>query len=122
MKHLEGQLHKQINQYLSILLNQDKIDFYSYDASGEYRTKITGALLKAKGLKKGKPDFMVLHTNLGGITYVLWLEAKAGTNKQTEEQIEFEARASLSKNEIYKVVRDIEEVQKAFNEFRRISV
>jgi hypothetical protein len=59
MKHSEDALHKQISQYLSILQNQGKIKFFTYLPFGEKRNYVTGALLKAKGTKRGVPDFMV---------------------------------------------------------------
>ncbi|MDR1498702.1 MAG: hypothetical protein LBS34_00235 [Rickettsiales bacterium] len=133
MKHLEDTFHKAINQYLTILQNQGKIDKFTYNASGEKRTKITGALLKAKGLRKGLPDYTIGKNRnifiVNGneqkekitISFYLHLEAKTGKNKQTKEQIEFEERTKNINNEMYRVVRSIEDVEKALDEFKRIS-
>ncbi|MDR0571836.1 MAG: hypothetical protein LBG48_03230 [Rickettsiales bacterium] len=128
IRHPEDQLHKQIAKYLFILEKQKRIDSYTYNPSGELRTKTTGALLKAKGLKKGLPDYTIkktknIPTNNGEvltISFYLYLEAKCGKNKQTTEQIEFQARTEMTINEIYRVVRSIEEVVKATDEFLRI--
>lgn len=120
ISHPEDALHKQIAQYLSILQNQEKINDFTYNPSGEYRTKITGALLKAKGLKKGLPDYSIRYSNARSIACYLYLEAKAGKNKQTKEQIEYEAGTIPTKNEAYKVVKSIEEVEKAVKEFLRV--
>jgi hypothetical protein len=111
MKHLEDAFHKQINQYLTILQSQGKINTYTYNASGELRTKTTGSLLKAKGLKKGLPDYWIRKSN-NNICYNIFLEAKVGKNKQTKEQIEFQDSTKDNCNEFYSVVRNIEDVQK----------
>jgi hypothetical protein len=116
MKHPEDILHKQIAQYLSILLNQKRIDFFTYNASGELRTKITGALLKKKGLQRGIPDFTI-DKSVNNIKFLLYLEAKVGKNKQTKEQKEYEERAEKNNNEMYRVVRTIEEVEKYIKVF-----
>jgi hypothetical protein len=121
MKHPEDILHKQIAQYLSILLNQKRIDFYTYNASGELRTKTTGALLKKKGLQKGIPDFTI-DKSVNNIKFNLHLEAKVGKNKQTKEQKEYEERAEKNNNEMYRVVRNIEEVEKSVKTFFNILI
>jgi hypothetical protein len=119
-KHLEDKLHKQINQYLTIVQRQCKIDLFTYNASGELRTKTTGALLKAKGLLRGLPDYTIKRLGNDGIMYNLSLEAKCGTNKQTKEQKDYETFVTTSKNEVYKVVRNIEDTVKATEEFLRV--
>ncbi len=56
---VESKIHKDfastIKQYQGY--KKLKADWWSYDASGEKRNAITGALLKAKGLNAGKPDY-----------------------------------------------------------------
>lgn len=58
----EDILHKQVNQYLYFYqqAHKDSILFYTYMPFGEKRTLMTGALLKAKGTKKGVPDLWFL--------------------------------------------------------------
>jgi hypothetical protein len=121
MKRPEDTLHKQMNQYLSILQNQKRIDHFTYNASGELRTKTTGALLKAKGLKKGLPDYTVRKTT-DNVGFTLHLEAKAGNNKQTAEQKEFQATTIESCNEMYSVVHNIEEVENSIKIFLNVLI
>jgi hypothetical protein len=118
---------------MHILLKQNKIDFFTYNPSGELRTKTTGALLKSKGLQRGIPDYTIkvnadILLFVGGReplrvrnAFFLYLEAKVGNNKQTIEQLEYQRMTEFNYNEVYRVVRDIEEVQKVFEEFRKIS-
>lgn len=112
MKHLEDNFHKQIAQYLNILDNQKyfgKNGFWSYCPFGEKRNAITGALLKAKGTKRGVPDFLIL-IRKNNITKIIWLEAKIGKNKQSEEQIDFENKTKEQINEKYYIVYNLDNV------------
>jgi phenylacetate-coenzyme A ligase PaaK-like adenylate-forming protein len=102
---LEDRLHKDTASYLTYL----QINF-TYVPSGEQRTLITGALLKAKGLKKGLPDFVVRY-KVKDIAYFLYLEAKCGKNKQSPEQKCFEKLVEGSKYEKYYVYKSIEELK-----------
>lgn len=111
--HHEDKLHKDIAQYLHYMIAGEN-DFWTYMPFGEKRNAITGALLKAKGTKRGVPDFMILLTR-ENTTHIIWLEAKCGKNKQSLEQKEFENRAKNAYNEKYYVVKsldDVEEVMK----------
>lgn len=110
----EDLLHKTFAQIIA------KYEFYkktnpslvwTYIASGEKRSAVTGALLKAKGVKRGFPDFFfkLIKNN---ITHNIWFEFKFGKNKQTPEQIEFEKRCNQSKNEAYYLVDSVEKAIK----------
>ncbi len=102
----EDVLHKIVNNYLFIYsLEHKELVFYTYMPFGEKRTPITGALLKAKGAKRGVSDFMLIFNN--GITY--WLECKVKNEKQTLEQLEFEAMIKNKiKNHYYFIVKDLD--------------
>lgn len=114
----EDILHKQVNQYLFFKQRENKnILFYTYMPFGEKRTLATGSLLKAKGTKRGVPDFMILiknKTNKNDIL-TLWIECKTGNNKQTEEQKDFENMISQFNNHFYFLVKDIDDLEKIFN-------
>lgn len=81
--------------------------WFSYDASGESRSKITGGLLKSKGLRSGKADFE-FRTLRGDIMHHIYLEFKAGKNKQQANQKEFEETCKGSINNRYYVAYSIE--------------
>ena len=106
----EDLLHKQVAYYLSLQEKQFNIKFWTYNASGEKRPPITGALLKAKGLKRGIPDYTIILNN--GI--ILWLECKTGNNKQTPEQIDFENMIKTFNNQFYFIIRSIEDLEEVF--------
>ena len=95
MKQYEG--YKQLNAV-----------WWSYDASGESRSKTTGGLLKSKGLRPGKSDFEV-RTLRGDIMHHIYLEFKAGKNKQQVNQKDFEFTCEGSINNRYYVVYSVEE-------------
>ena len=82
--------------------------FWTYSASGEYRKLTTGALLKAKGLKTGFPDYHFIY-RIDGIDHNIFLEFKAGKNKQSQSQIDFQNLYKDSKNSFYYVVYSVEE-------------
>ena len=115
MKHLEDELHKQIAQYLFYTI-KSKNDFWTYMPFGEKRNIITGALLKAKGTKKGVPDFLILKRQKT-TTKIIWLEVKTGKNKQTQEQIDFENKISGMYNEDYYVIHSIQELKEVLKKY-----
>ena len=95
----EDDFHKTIKDYLELKIRGEN-DFWTYLPFGEKRNAITGSLLKAKGTKRGVPDFMILKRKKD-ITSIIWLEAKVGKNKQSKEQIDFENKTKNMKNEKY---------------------
>lgn len=112
----EDIFHKQIAEYLNLSL-KDSDYFWTYMPFGEKRTAMTGALLKRKGTKRGVPDFMILKRKKD-ITTLLWLEAKCGKNKQSEEQIDFEEKTKKQQNEHYFVVKDLDDVMCALQKIK----
>lgn len=81
--------------------------WFSYDASGEKRDLITGALLKAKGLKPGSPDysFKVIRKN---IAHYIYIEFKTPKGKQSPNQKLFE-KSCVGVNEKYYIARSVQE-------------
>ena len=59
--------------------------------NGGKRSITTAAILKAEGVLPGVADLFLIHSN--GSYHGLFIELKWGANKQTETQIEFEAKA-----------------------------
>lgn len=105
----EGLMHKQfagiIRQYEGY--GKLKCEWWSYDSAGEKRSLMTGALLKAKGLKPGKSDYEFKQIR-GNIAHHLYIEFKFGKGKQSDNQIAFEKTCKAS-NEKYYVVYSVEE-------------
>lgn len=108
----EDIIHKQFANQIAAYgmwkkLNKDMV-WNSYSASGEKRNLTTGSLLKAKGLTKGFPDY---HFRLkkGDIMHHIYIEFKAGKNKQSFEQKEFEKSCEGVKNERYYVAYSVDE-------------
>jgi len=75
-----------------------------------------GADRKARGVKKGIADFLIMAPG----PRVLWIEMKRDTKsaKQTDEQIEFEA-AQLACLASYVICRSVQDVQSAVYSWRR---
>lgn len=100
----EGIIHKQfatiVKQYE--FYNQLQCLFWSYNASGEKRTAITGALLKAKGLKTGQADYTFFY-NQNNVANILFIEFKAKKGKQSDTQKEFESKFANLTNVDYQV-------------------
>ena len=89
------------------VFNRLNCSFWSYDASGENRNAKTGALLKAKGLKKGQPDYH-FKTLREGITHYIYIEFKTDKGKQSDSQKAFE-KDCVGSNEKYYIARSVEE-------------
>ena len=111
----EGYLHINFNTQITTLIsyNQLKINRYHYSTSGENRSLTTGALLKRKGAKKGLPDYEFCYRgsieNINNIDFTLYIEFKAGNNKQTKEQKDFENLYLDSRTKFYYVAYSVEE-------------
>jgi hypothetical protein len=106
----EGLIHKKfanlIREYENLrLLNCER---WSYDAAGEKRQLTTASLLKAKGLKRGHPDYSFICIQRG-IAIIFYIEFKSGKNKQTTEQKDFELMCQKSSNLIYQTCYSPEE-------------
>lgn len=89
----EDKIHKDFSRTLQQYeaYNQTNILCWSYIASGEHRNKITANLLKAKGVKRGWGDYVILSdTDNTGIVHVIFIEFKYGKNKQSEYQVNFQ--------------------------------
>jgi hypothetical protein len=119
----EGKIHKDfamtIKQYQGY--KQLKADWWSYDASGEKRNAITGALLKAKGLNSGKPDYEFIQVKTSPnnkglcLAHYIYIEFKkpkdinspAGT--QSDNQRKFESIFKNATNVNYYICYSVKE-------------
>ena len=86
-------------------------EWFSYDASGEKRSLITGALLKAKGLRPGKSDYEFRQLR-DDIMYHIYIEFKVPKGKQSPNQKAFEKTCAKAKNNIYYLAYSVEEAVK----------
>lgn len=109
MKHIEDNLHKLINTYLKYYQKtHDDLIFYTYMPFGEKRDLKTGVLLKAKGTKRGVPDFMLLFKN----HIVYWIECKTDKGTLTKEQEAFQKMIKDNyKSWQYYVVRSLDDLE-----------
>lgn len=107
---VEGKIHKDFANLVKQYEFYKKLDciWWSYSASGEYRKPTTGALLKAKGLKTGFPDYWFIY-RIENIDYNLYIEFKANKGKQSENQLDFENKFKDSKNSFYYLARSVKE-------------
>jgi hypothetical protein len=113
----EGIMHKQFASVVSKYEACKKLNcqFWSYNASGEKRNEKTGALLKAKGLKKGQPDYTFYYIQKNIDIYndflikILFLEFKTAKGKQSESQKEFELIFDDMQNVDYFIAHSVEE-------------
>lgn len=112
----EDKIHKQFAAELRQLegYNQLNCDFWSYDASGEKRSAITGSLLKSKGLRPGAADysFRIVKKNIAYYIYIEfkipYLKGKHAEGKQSDNQIAFE-KLCYACNEQYYIARSVKE-------------
>lgn len=81
--------------------------WWGYNAAGENRNAITGALLKAKGLKCGESDYF-FKTIRDNIAHYIYIEFKTKTGKQSPNQKLFE-QSCTADNEKYYLARSVED-------------
>ena len=118
----EGSIHKSFAAMVRQYEAYGKLDcsFWTYSASGEHRSPITGALLKAKGLAKGFPDYVFFQKRQVISAFeaeydlkVVFIEFKAGKGKQSDSQKEFQAKFDGLHNARYYLCYSVEEALKA---------
>ena len=81
---------------------------YGYNTAGEYRPIKTALTIKRKHGETGVADYIVEY-RIDGIDHRVYLEFKAGKNKQSQSQIDFQNLYKDSKNSFYYVVYSVEE-------------
>lgn len=81
---------------------------YGYNTAGEYRPIKTALTIKRKHGETGVADYIVEY-RIDGIDHRVYLEFKAGKNKQSQSQIDFQNLYKESKNSFYYVVYSVEE-------------
>lgn len=102
MKAAEHELQKAVAQML------DNFNYpYFAIPNGGLRSKITGARLKAEGVKAGVADIFIYRSNSS--YHGIFLELKFGTNKQQKTQKEFQKKAE-SEGYLYLVCYSVAEV------------
>lgn len=114
----EGSIHKSFAAMVRQYEAYGKLDclFWTYNASGEKRSVITGALLKAKGLAKGFPDYVFFQKRQVISAFelkVVFIEFKAGKGKQSDSQREFQAKFDGLHNARYYLCYSVDEALKA---------
>jgi hypothetical protein len=116
----EGLIHKNFADLLRVkeYLKQINCVFWSYNAAGEKRSPITGALLKAKGLKTGQADYTFYYQNRNSYNVnILFLEFKAKKGKQSESQKDFESKFEAKDNVNYEVCYSVDEAVSVLEKF-----
>ena len=81
---------------------------YGYNTAGEYRPIKTALTIKRKHGETGVADYIVEY-RIDGIDHRVYLEFKAGKNKQSQSQIDFQNLYKESKNSFYYVVYSVED-------------
>ena len=108
----EDKMHKKFAAIINHLEMCNKVNpdckFWTYDAGGEKRNAITGGLIRAKGHKRGKPDYL-FKMLIDNIMYYYYLEFKTRDGVQKKEQKDFEKTCQLAINERYYLVRSVYE-------------
>lgn len=97
----EAELCKQITAWMSA---QQPDCLFFHVPNGEHRNAITGAKLKAMGVKAGVPDYVLVMPD-GRCGFV---ECKVGKGKLNDNQIAFTARLD-GLGHVYAVCRSLDE-------------
>lgn len=109
IKITEAEVKKGVEEYLQIAMNQGKLWFERMNAGdfievrGETRRRI-------KGAKKGTADYIVIQTGQTVDAFVMFIEVKSSTGKQSPDQIEFEQMITKF-NCQYAIVRSVDELE-----------
>lgn len=110
-RHDEDYLQKNCIEYFRLQFRK-RIIFAIPNAG--HRNVVEGKRLKDMGMMRGAPDLFISEPGLG--YHGLYLELKAGKNKQTSEQKEFEI-AVKERGYDYQIVRTFEEFQMVVTEY-----
>jgi hypothetical protein len=112
MKNQEHQIQVAICNYLDWL----QIPYFAIP-NGSLRTKRTGALLKAEGVKAGVADLFIMQGNQ--LHHGLFIEVKTMTGKQQETQKNFE-KIAFANHYCYEIVRSLDELIEKLNTYLKI--
>lgn len=99
----ESELHQAAAQYLDLVLPPGAVHA-AIDSAGK-ASKVIGAMLKARGGKKGFPDHIILHA---GVTR--FVEFKAMKGRLSSEQMAMHARLRGAGFDVW-LVRSLMELQ-----------
>lgn len=108
-RNLEHALQVAVAQYLAVALRPPTI-WTSLDAGAGKMSPITAALRKARGVKAGWPDILVIHPGrMPNMATVLGIELKAGKGRTSPAQ-EDVCLVMRSAGANYAVCRSVDEV------------
>lgn len=108
----EHRLQIAVAQYLAVALRPPTL-WTSLDAGAGKMSPITAALRKARGVKPGWPDLLIIHPGrMPHMATVLGIELKAGKGKPSPAQNEIGAAMRAAGGD-YAVCRSIDEVADA---------
>lgn len=99
-RQIEGKLQRKVGKYLRtnfLLLKLPNVLFFTYSCAGEYKTKKTAGLQKAKGAQKGDWDYR-FEVDIDGWQHTIHMEAKSPTGDLTKEQKALRKRKEGLKN------------------------
>lgn len=117
MKHPEQDLQRSVAQYLDAVLAKDVLWTAIGHGGGG---KIRGAMLKGMGLKRGVPDIYIawdyFEIDDSHQRNTVWIELKAATGRQSQEQHVFEQRAAAIGHK-YTICKSVNDVASALEEY-----
>ena len=108
----ESAIHKGIATLLAY--KAPKHVLWWHTPNGERRDKVTGAILKAMGVKPGVPDFLLYDTRTG---HLHCLEVKAARGYLSDTQKAWKAAFETSPTGRYAVVRSVDEAKDVLMEW-----
>jgi len=116
MKHDESLIQQSFVEWVN-LQHPKLARFIIHVPNGGKMSPWKGAILKRMGVKAGVADILVMFKKdaYGG----LWLEFKTKKGTQSESQEDFQELCGIAFYD-YKVVRSLEEAQKAFSDYMRL--
>lgn len=108
-RNLEHELQVAVAQYLAVALRPPTI-WTSLDAGAGKMNPVTAALRKARGVKAGWPDILVIHPGrMPKMATALGIELKADAGKMSNAQVAI-AGAMREAGAEYVVCRSIDDV------------
>ena len=108
----EHQLHRQVAAYLTVALHSPTT-WTSIDAGAGRLTRFSAGSAKARGVKAGWPDILVIHPQPVGVglgCILVGIELKIGKGRLSAEQLEVHASLTMAGAHVA-VCRSVEDVE-----------
>lgn len=110
---LESEIQRQVADFLDLALPTGSR--FTHIASGGHRTKAAAGKLKAEGVRKGAPDFVIAAPSANAFPHamaVMWIELKRQKGGRVDGEQKAWGEALQAAGQTWAVCRSVDEVER----------